>query len=1041
MAVHRKAVALMDPIEAVARLAARAGERAESAQTRASGSASYDNGDGTRTIIGPQTGSATIATHVGDVTPPPVPTGIRAWSGDGSLHVLWAGSLAGDVPADFDHVTVLVDGAPVAEMRSAGSVTVDGLAVGSAVSVTATAEDDACLADGTPAHNVSAPCAAVKVAIRDAVAEVRADADAHGEQIGAIREDIAAYKASAQATYATKTEVDERTGAITKTLAADYTRTADLAATEAVKAAKKAGTDAQGQLADYKESNDAAVAAAKKSGDDAAAALDGYKATVSKTYAEKTELTEAVNQLSSTMSSNYSAFTDYRKSNDTALSKAQTDATNAQSTIDSYKSSNDKAVADAKAAGTTAQSQLSSYRSSNDAAVAAAKKAGTDAQSNLDAYRGTTDQRLDELRNIADNAIETWYLKGVPTASNAPAKDWTTDALKKRHAGDLYMDTDTGYSYRWSGSAWVQVKDSDVTKALREIAGIKTDYATKSELSATDTELSGKVSDALTTAKSYTDSSVEQEVTARNAAIKAQADSISLDVSRTYTRSDTFSAYQSDADGRIATANANASTAVSTAKTAASAAATAKTNASSAVSTANSASSTASKASTDAAAAVKTANAASSNASSAVSTANGAVSTANSASSTANAAKSTVNGMKLGGRNLLKGTSMDSKAVTTPTTASTTWGSGFAFPADASLRAVIPYGAEYRCSVDVLLPIDGRIVVDMNTYAEVGTSWAGNDNDNNNRRTANAFNVKANVWTRISWGSENTNDANAGKQAIYVNDSVGLLPQSAAVTWHYRGLKVELGNKATDWTPAPEDTDSAVADAKKAAATAQSSADAAQSTADTAKANAATAVSTAKTAASDAATAKTDASSAVSTANSANTKSESAVSTANSAVSTANTAKSTADAAKTSASSAVSTANAASSTASAAKSTADTAKSTADSANAAAGSAQSTADAAKSAAATAQSSADAAQSTADDAWVRTLRVQVSSAPADAAGDTSTLTATVWRGGELLSDEAVARMGLLAWYVGGSRVATGGTYTCAAGTAVECRMEA
>jgi len=450
----------------------------------------------------------------------------------------------------------------------------------------------------------------------DAVAEVRADADAHGEQIGAIKEDIAAYKASAQATYATKTEVDERTGAITRTLTADYTRTEDLASTEAVRDAKAAGTGA-------------------------ASALDAYKATVEQTYAERTELTEAVNQLSSTMTSNYSAFTDYRQSNDAALSRAQSDATNAQSTIDSYKTSNDKAVADAKAAGTTAQDQLSAYKGTNDQAVADAKAAGTSAQANLDSYRGTTDQRLDELKNIADNAIESWYLKGAPTASNPPASSWTTDALRRQHAGDLYMDTDTGYSYRWSGTEWVQVKDSDVTKALREIAGIKTDYATKSELSATDTELSGKVSDALTTAKSYTDSSVEQEVTARNAAIKAQADSISLDVSRTYTKSETFSAYQSDADGRIATANANASTAVSTAKTAASDAATAKTNASTAVDTANAASGTASKASTDAASAVQTANSASSTASAAKSTADAASGTATAAKSTADKAQGT----------------------------------------------------------------------------------------------------------------------------------------------------------------------------------------------------------------------------------------------------------------------------------------------------------------------------------------------------------------------------------------------------------------
>ena len=751
---HTKLEGLMTPIERLGRVSAAAYDAATRPRTAPSGTISYDNADGTKTIIGPQAGSGegapsgqAIATHVGDTTPPPVPTGITAWSGDGSLHVMWDGTLSGDIPADFSHISILVDGREVAQLPSAGSVTVGGVEAGATVSVAATAEDDACLADGTPAHNVSAPSAAVKVTIKDAVAEVRADADAHGEQIGAIRDDIAAYKASAQATYATKTEVDERTGAITRTLAADYTRTADLAATEAVKDAKSAGTAAQSQLAGYMESNDAAVADAKAAGTGASAALDSYKGVVTETYAEKTELTEAVNQLSSTMSSNYSAFTDYRTSNDAALSRAQSDATDARSAIDSYKASNDRAVADAKKAGTDAQSQLGSYKSSNDAAVAAARKAGTDAQSQLGSYKTATDQRLDELKNIADNAIESFYLKGAPTASNPPASSWTTDALRRQHAGDLYMDTETGYSYRWSGTEWVQVKDSDVTKALKEIESVKTTYATKSELSATDTELSGKVSDALTTAKAYTDGSVAKEATARDAAIKASADSISLDVSRTYTKSETFSAYQSDADGRIATANANASTAVSTAKTAASDAATAKTNASSAVSTANTASGTASKASTDAAAAVKTANAASGTAGSAVSTANGAVSTANAASSTAQTAKST----------------------------------------------------------------------------------------------------------------------------------------------------------------------------------------------------------------------------------------------------------------------------------------ADTAKSTAD--------------AAKSAAATAQSSADAAQSTADDAWARTLRVQVSSAPADAAGDTSTLTATVWRGGELLSDEAVAKMGLLAWYVGGRRVATGSTYTCAAGTAAECRLEA
>lgn len=652
---HGKLIGLQTYVERLTRVAAAAYDAAMAPQTAPSGSISIDNADGTHTIIGPQAGSGEgapsgqfIAPHVGDTTPPPVPTGITAWSGDGSLHVAWDGTLSGGIPADFDHISILVDGKEVAQLSSAGSVTVGGVEAGATVSVTATAEDDACLADGTPAHNTSVPCAAVSVEIRDVAKEVEEQADAHAGQIDAIQKDIEAYKKTATATYATKTEVDEKTGAITKTLTADYTKTADLASTAAVKDAKKAGTDAQGSLNAYKASNDKAVADAKKAGTDAQAQLAGYKTSVQETYAEKTELTEAVNQLSSTMTSNYSAFTTYRTSNDTAVSKAQTDAITAQSTIDTYRTSNDKAVADAKAAGTTAQNQLSTYRTSNDKAVEAAKKAGTDAQSNLDSYRGTTDQRLNELKNIADNAIETWYLKGVPTTSNAPAKDWTTDALKKKHAGDLYMDTDTGYSYRWSGTAWVQVKDSDVTKALKEIQTVKTTYATKSELSATDKELSGKISDTLTTARSYTDSSLEQEVTARNAAIKARADSISLDVSRTYTRSDTFVSYQTDADSRIATANSNASTAKSTAQTAARDAATAKTNASSAVSTANSANSKSANAVSTANSAASTANTAQHTADAAKSSAASAVSTANSANSTAGTAKATADAAKAG---------------------------------------------------------------------------------------------------------------------------------------------------------------------------------------------------------------------------------------------------------------------------------------------------------------------------------------------------------------------------------------------------------
>lgn len=318
------------------------------------------------------------------------------------------------------------------------------------------------------------------------VDETKAEVDDHEKLIADVKKDVADYKATASATYATKTEVDDKTGAITKTLEADY----------------KTWDDTQNIIND----NYVGIGSFNNT-------IREAEQFVAQTYAEKTELTEAVNQLTSTMSSNYTAFTDYR-------------------------ASNDKAVADAKAAGTTAQSNLESYQSTNDAAVA-------------------------ELKNIADNAIESWQEEGAPTTTNKPASYWTTDALKKQHTGDLYMDTDTGYSYRWSGTAWVQVKDSDITKALKEVETVKTTYATKSELSATDTELRGKVSDALTTAKSYTDSSITTEAVNRDAAIKAQADSISLEVSKTYAKQETFDSYKNSNDETVSNIKTTADSAAS----------------------------------------------------------------------------------------------------------------------------------------------------------------------------------------------------------------------------------------------------------------------------------------------------------------------------------------------------------------------------------------------------------------------------------------------------------------------------------------------
>lgn len=176
--IHRKAMSLMSTAEAIAATAATALSQATSQQTRPTGSTVTHNADGTKTITGSVLGSdstgtsVTMATHVGDTTPPGIPTGVTAWSGDGSVHVAWDGTLTGGIPADFDHVTLYAktgtDAAiTLGTLTAAGSVTSSAVVTGTTYDVTATAEDDVCADDGTARHNVSAPCTAIPVTVTD----------------------------------------------------------------------------------------------------------------------------------------------------------------------------------------------------------------------------------------------------------------------------------------------------------------------------------------------------------------------------------------------------------------------------------------------------------------------------------------------------------------------------------------------------------------------------------------------------------------------------------------------------------------------------------------------------------------------------------------------------------------------------------------------------------------------------------------------------------------------------------------------------------
>lgn len=73
----------------------------------------------------------------------------------------------------------------------------------------------------------------------------------------------------------------------------------------------------------------------------------------------------------------------------------------------------------------------------------------------------------DEVRQQKDQSIIVWYLEYEPTIDNAPANKWNTNNLRSEHIGDIVYDIKNNHSYRWTGTAWVQIKDADFDKAMK----------------------------------------------------------------------------------------------------------------------------------------------------------------------------------------------------------------------------------------------------------------------------------------------------------------------------------------------------------------------------------------------------------------------------------------------------------------------------------------------------------------------------------------------------------------------------------------------
>lgn len=93
-------------------------------------------------------------------------------------------------------------------------------------------------------------------------------------------------------------------------------------------------------------------------------------------------------------------------------------------------------------------------------------------QAELTTYQAAVTNAIADLQDQIDGVIDTWFYAYAPTTSNLPASDWTTEALRKEHIGDLFYNTDTGKAYRWIKDSttnqyyWQELQDDATARAL-----------------------------------------------------------------------------------------------------------------------------------------------------------------------------------------------------------------------------------------------------------------------------------------------------------------------------------------------------------------------------------------------------------------------------------------------------------------------------------------------------------------------------------------------------------------------------------------------
>ena len=383
-----------------------------------------------------------------------------------------------------------------------------------------------------------------------------------------------ANKASENATSAVNKANTANTNASSAlTTATSANKTANDAsskATNAIKTANSASEKADtantnaSSAVDISNSAKGIANSAKSVADTAKGLVDDVKTDLSTNYSTTEIINDKIDKkaetittsITKTVSETYETKSDSSQKLTDAKSYADGVGSNTLSSAnETAKGYADKAESNAN---TNTANQLKSYAKTTDMKVEIEKSANGIKQTVAETYvsNATYETDLSNIQGQIDGNIQTWSGTDVPTLKNEPASTWSDDE-KATHIGDVYYDGNNhAYRFRVDNGvySWQILTDTDVTKALSDSADaiskanatekkLTTDYKTwsdtSSEIEQTKNGILQTVKDTYAESATVTDLSNNLKTNYSttkdmNSAIKEKADEITLAVSETY---------------------------------------------------------------------------------------------------------------------------------------------------------------------------------------------------------------------------------------------------------------------------------------------------------------------------------------------------------------------------------------------------------------------------------------------------------------------------------------------------------------------------